>query len=223
MPRILAGLPDVELVGVVDVNGEQAQAIARTHGTRAFAVHWPLLNGVDAAVIAVPTTYHHAIARDFLSHGIPLLVEKPLTVTLAHAEELVALARQHQTMLQVGHIERFNPAFEELQRRPLQPKFVEVERTGPFTGRSTDIGVVHDLMIHDLDLLLTLVGRQVTTVDAIGAAVLGGHEDVVNARLTFANGCVANVTASRVSPGPSRRLHFGRRKDTPRSISPAGT
>lgn len=204
--RILAGLPEVELVGVVDVNAEQAQAIARQHGTQAYPAPGPLLNLVDAAVIAVPTTQHYAIARDFLSRGLSLLVEKPLAAALTQAEELATLARRHHAMLQVGHIERFNPAFEELQRHPMQPKFIQTERVGPFTGRSTDIGVVHDLMIHDIDLLLTLVGASVRTVEAIGVAVLGGHEDAVNARLTFANGCVANLTASRISPQPARRL-----------------
>jgi len=204
--RILAGLPDVELAGVVDVNGEQAQAVARQCGTTAYTAYWPLLNLVDAAVIAVPTIYHHAIASDFLCRGIPLLVEKPLAASLVEADALLALARRYGVLLQVGHIERFNPAFEELRRRPLQPKFIDGQRVGPFTGRSTDIGAVLDLMIHDLDLLLTLVQAPVLTVDAVGVSLLGGHEDVVQARLTFGNGCVANLTASRVSPRPTRRM-----------------
>jgi predicted dehydrogenase len=206
--RILAGLPDVELVGVADVNGDQAQAIARQYSTAAYTVHWPLLNLVDAAVIAVPSVDHFAVARDFLRRGIHLLVEKPLTTTLAQAQDLVALAREHGALLQVGHIERFNPAFEELQRRPLQPKFLECHRVGPFTGRSTDIGVVLDLMIHDLDLLLALVKSPVVAVEALGASLLGGHEDVVHARLTFANGSMANLTASRITPRPIRRLRI---------------
>src|SRR5262249_6784233 len=155
--------------------------------------------------IAVPTTHHFAIAAEFLRRGLPLLVEKPLAATLEQASLLVELARQHGTWLQVGHIERFNPAFEELQRRPLQPKYVDVIRQGPFTGRSTDIGAVLDLMIHDLDLLLTLVGGPVLSVEAIGVRIFGQHEDVANARLIFANGCVANVTASRASATPVRK------------------
>src|SRR5262245_26882888 len=198
--RILAGFPDVELVGVVDTNADQAQAIARQHGTRAFTAVWPLLPLVDAAVIAVPTCHHHATALPFLERSIPLLIEKPITTTLADAQELVALAQRNSTILQVGHIERFNPAFEALVQRPMQPKYIECERLGRFAGRSTDIGAVLDIMIHDIDLLLALVQAPVTAVHAIGAAVLGGHEDMVNARLTFANGCVANVTASRLSP-----------------------
>jgi predicted dehydrogenase len=167
-----------------------------------------LLNLVDAAVIAVPTIHHHQVARDFLEHEIPLLVEKPLTTTVPEAQALVALARERDTLLQVGHVERFNPAFEQLQRRPLRPMFVESHRVGPFTGRSTDIGVVLDLMIHDLDLLLALVKAPVQSVEALGAALLGGHEDVVHARLTFANGCMANLTASRITPRPVRRMRI---------------
>jgi predicted dehydrogenase len=204
--RILAGLPQVELVGVVDVNRAQAEAVARRCCTRAYGDYEPLLNEVDAAVIVVPTTHHHAIASEFLRRGTPLLVEKPLAINLQQAEDLVGLAKRHGTLLQVGHIERFNPAFEEFAQQPLQPRLVECERLGPFTGRSTDIGAVLDLMIHDLDLLLALVRAPVSTVEAAGIALFGGCEDVANARLTFANGCVANLTASRASPLALRRM-----------------
>jgi predicted dehydrogenase len=206
--RILAGFPDVELVGVADVNPDQAQAVARRCGTQAFSDFWPLLNRVDAAVIAVPTTFHHTIAVPFLERGIALLVEKPLAATSAQAADLVALARRYDALLQVGHIERFNPAFEELKRRPLQSKLIECERSGPFTGRSTDIGVVLDLMIHDLDLLLTLVRAPLRTVDAVGISIFGTNEDVATAHLAFADGCVANVTASRASATPRRQMRI---------------
>jgi predicted dehydrogenase len=205
--RILAGLPDVELVGVADVNADQAHAVARRLGTMAYHDYWPLLNLVDATCVVVPTTYHFAVASEFLRRGIPVLVEKPLALNLEQADALADLARQHGTTLQVGHIERFNPAFEELQNRPLQAKFVTCERVGPYSGRSTDIGVVLDLMIHDLDLLLALVRAPVRSVEAVGVSLFGGHEDVANARLHFANGCVANVTASRASSTPQRRMH----------------
>ncbi len=204
--RILAGLPDVQLVGVADVNLAQARAVAARCGTRAFGDYRPLIGGVDAAVIAVPTVHHHAVAGEFLHHGVPLLVEKPLAVNLPQAEELVGLARRHGALLQVGHIERFNPAFEELQRRPLRPRFVQAQRLSGFTGRSTDIGAVLDLMIHDLDLLLALVGAPVREVRATGLTLLGGREDVAEAHLTFANGCTAHLTASRVNPAPYRRM-----------------
>jgi predicted dehydrogenase len=205
--RILAGLDEVELVGVADVNREQAEAVARRVGARAFTECWPLLNLVDAACVVVPTSQHFAVAREFLRRRIPVLVEKPLAATLEEAEALVELSERHGAVLQVGHIERFNPAFEELQARPLQPKFITCERLGPFTGRSVDIGVVLDLMIHDLDLLLALVRAPVRRVEAVGVSVFGRHEDMANARLHFANGCVATVTASRANPAPHRCMH----------------
>ncbi len=204
--RILAQLPDVELVGVADVQAEQAQAVARRCGTRPFMDYHELLGQVDAAVVAVPTAHHPAVAAIFLRRGVSLLVEKPLAASLEEAEQLVALANQHGALLQVGHIERFNPAFEELCRHDFQPKFLEGERLGAFTGRSTDIGVVLDLMIHDLDLVHALVRAPLRSVEALGMAVFGGHEDVADARLTFANGCVAHLRASRASPAASRRM-----------------
>jgi predicted dehydrogenase len=204
--RILSSFPDVELVGVVDVNNRQAQAVAKRCRTQAFESHEDLIDQVDAVSIAAPTLYHHQIARAFLERGTPVLVEKPITTTLAQADELVEIANEQGTPFQVGHIERFNPAFEELVSRPMNPKLIEAERHGPFTGRSTDIGAVLDLMIHDLDLILSLVRSPVAEVYALGAQVFGGHEDIVNARLTFENGCVASVTASRISPRPKRKL-----------------
>jgi predicted dehydrogenase len=204
--RILAGLPDVELVGVVDANPDQARAIAAKLDTTPYEHFEPLLTRVDAVSVVTPTIHHHAVASEFLKAGVPALVEKPICRTLAEAEELIALAKKSGVPLQVGHIERFNPAFEELAKRPIRPKFVEAERHGPFTGRSIDIGAVLDLMIHDLDLLLSLVGGPVARVSAVGAAVFGGHEDMVNARLEFENGCVAHVTASRITRHPKRRL-----------------
>ncbi len=206
--RILSGLENVELLGVVDANLEQARAVALRCGTAAFSECGPLLDRIDAAVVAVPTFAHHAVAAPLLSRGIALLVEKPLAAKLREAEQLVELAHRHSAVLQVGHIERFNPAFEELERRPLQPKFIECERFGAFTGRSMDIGVVLDLMIHDLDLLLALVRSPVTSVEALGIAVLGQHEDAAHARLHFANGCVANLAASRINPSPARRMRL---------------
>lgn len=203
--RILSGFADVDLVGVADSNGEQALAVARRCGCRSFEDYHTLLPLVDAAVVAVPTIYHHAVAADLLRHGIAVLVEKPLAASLLEAEALVDLAARQRVTLQVGHIERFNPAVEELQRHRLQPKFIECERLGPFTGRSTDIGAILDLMIHDLDLLLAVVRGPVRSVEALGVALFGGHEDVANARLTFAGGCVAHVTASRASAVPCRQ------------------
>ena len=206
--RILAGLPDADLVGVVDANPDQARAVAARLGTTAHDHFEPLLDKVDAVSVVTPTIFHHQVASAFLAAGVPVLVEKPVCRTVAEANELIELTEKANVALQVGHIERFNPAFEELARRPIVPKFVEAERHGPFTGRSVDIGAVLDLMIHDLDLLHALVGGPVRTVSAVGAAIFGGHEDMVNARLEFANGCVAHVTASRISPRPKRRLRI---------------
>jgi predicted dehydrogenase len=204
--RILAGMSDVELAGVADVNATQAEAVALRCGTRAFSDYRALLPLADAAVVVVPTVHHHAVAGDFLRRGIPVLVEKPLAAEPAQAAQLVDLAACNSVVLQVGHIERFNPAFEQLRHRPLRPKFVTAERLGSFTGRSTDIGAVLDLMIHDLDLLLALVQSPARQVEALGLSLLGGHEDVAHARLVFENGCVANLSASRVSAAPVRRM-----------------
>jgi predicted dehydrogenase len=204
--RILSQLPDVDLVGVVDPRSVQAATVAQRCGTRAYADHHDVLNLVDAVVVAAPTAKHHAVAGSFLCRGIPVLVEKPLAAELLQAEELAIVAEERGVVFQVGHIERFNPAFEELQRRSFQPKFITCERVGGFTGRSTDVGAVLDLMIHDIDLILALVHSPVRSVEALGVAVLGGHEDVAHARITFADGCIAQFSASRVHPAPSRRM-----------------
>jgi len=206
--RILASFPDVEMVGVVDADIKVAKHIAGIHNTQGYDRFEPLVGLVDAVSIVTPTSFHHHVATAFLARGVSALVEKPVCKTVDEAEELIELARQSGAALQVGHIERFNPAFEELMDRCITPKFIEAERHGPFTGRSTDIGAVLDLMIHDLDLILTMVPGAVREVHAVGAAVLGGHEDMVNARLVFESGCVAHVTASRISARPKRRLRI---------------
>jgi predicted dehydrogenase len=206
--RILAGLADVELVGVVDVSAEQARLVAERCGTSSCTDFTKLLDQVDAVTVVVPTIHHHAVARRFLERGIPVLVEKPIAATVAEADDLIKLARDNDVPLQVGHIERFNPAFEELVSRPLQAKFVESERHGPFTGRSTDIGVVLDLMIHDLDIVLSFANSPVKEVRAVGLPILSGKVDIGNVRLEFESGCVANFTASRVSTERVRKLRF---------------
>jgi predicted dehydrogenase len=204
--RILSTMPQVELVGVVDIHFEQARAVADRCGTRAYDRLEPLWGQLDAAVVAVPTSRHYEVAEELLRRGVHLLVEKPLAGNLDQADALVNLAHRTQRILQVGHVERFNPAFEELCRRPLRPKFIECQRLGPFSGRSTDIGVVLDLMIHDLDLVCALVPVPLRTVSAVGVSVFGGHEDVANARLEFEDGSVATLTASRASTRPFRKM-----------------
>lgn len=206
--RILAGMPDVHLVGIADANSEQAAKVAAAIGTAAYDHHERLIDEVDAVSVVTPTVFHFSVAAAFLRAGVPVMVEKPICRTVAEADELIRLAAKVNVPFQVGHIERFNPAFEELIRRPIVPKFIEAERHGPYTGRSTDIGCVLDLMIHDLDLLNALVGGPVREVSAVGSAVFGGHEDMVNARIVYENGCVAHVTASRISPRPKRRLRI---------------
>ncbi len=204
--RILSTHPDVELVGVVDPRPEQAENVALRCQSHAFTDYRSLLDTVDAAVLAVPTIHHHAVACDFLRRGVSLLIEKPIATTVAEADELLYLARKNGALLQVGHIERFNPVFEQLIQHPMRPKMVNGQRLAGFSGRSLDIGVVLDLMIHDIDMLLTLVPAPVRQVDAVGVSVLGGQEDLAQARLTFANGCVANLTASRLHTEPVRRM-----------------
>jgi predicted dehydrogenase len=208
--RILSGLPGVDLVGVVDPHGPQAQAVAQRLGTQAYEDYRPLLGHIQAAVVAAPTAHHHAIACELLRQGVPLLVEKPLAITREQGAEMVTLARRHQVLLQVGHIERFNPAYEELLRQGLHPRYIRCERHGSFTGRSGDVGAVLDLMIHDIDLVLNLVDEPVQRVEAMGTALLGGHEDLAQARLTFTNGCVADLAVCRVSPEVMRTMRvFG--------------
>lgn len=203
--RLLSQMSDVELVGIVDPAPAARESAAAECHARPYADHRELLSQVDAAVIATPTRHHHAVALDFLRAGTPLLIEKPLADNLAQADDLVETARRSGALLQVGHIERFNPAFVAARTRVGQPRYVEAVRASGFTGRSTDIGVVLDLMIHDIDLLLALVDSPLESVSALGLAVLGRREDVAHARLEFSGGCVANLSASRVSTGSAPR------------------
>ena len=204
--RILSSMPGVQLVAVIDPNLAQAEGVATRCNTRALADYRAILGSIEGAVIAAPTCHHHAVARDFLRGGVGLLVEKPLASNPEQARELVEIAKANRATLQVGHIERFNPAFEELQSRDLAPRYIVCERYSGFSGRSTDVGVVLDLMIHDIDLVLALVRSPVAGVEAMGVSVLGGNEDMVQARVRFENGCVADLTASRVHPEPLRRM-----------------
>jgi predicted dehydrogenase len=205
--RILSKLEGATLAGVVDPIEASRQEAAVNYRTTAFAKHHELIGKVDAAIIATPTRFHCQIARELLASGIHLLVEKPLAASTSQATELVELARRNGAVLQVGHVERFNPAFAAAQPYLREPKYIEAVRRSGFSFRSTDIGVVLDLMIHDLDLILSLVQSPLRRVDALGIALFGRHEDVVNARLTFENGCVAVLSASRASHTAARTLH----------------
>lgn len=204
--RIYSQMPEVKLVAVIDANLERARSYAEPLGAR-WADRWsPELGDIAAASIAVPTTHHLATARPLIERGIGVLIEKPLAGTVAEAEQIAALARRHDTIVQVGHTERFNPAVQAVRRLGLRPKFVETQRISPFTFRSADVGVVFDMMIHDIDITLDLVRERVARVDAVGVNVLGPHEDVANARVVFDRGAVANLTASRLALKTERKL-----------------
>jgi predicted dehydrogenase len=206
--RILSTLPGAALVGVVDVKPDRAATIAASFQTTPFTDYHDLLGRVDAVSIAVPTESHLEVAAPFLERGVPVLIEKPLARSLREADELIALAEARGTVLAVGHTERFNPAVAAAARYLQQPRFVEVHRLGTFPERSLDIDVVFDLMIHDLDIVLALVGGPVASIEAVGVPVLTGRVDIANARLRFENGCIANITASRISRDRVRKIRF---------------
>ncbi len=199
-----AGL--VRFVGVFDVSQEAAQRVAERHRVQAFASIEELAVASDALSVVTPTSTHFTLAKTLLAQGKHLLVEKPMTDSAAQAAELVQLAQQKACILQVGHVERFNPVFKYLESAAARPRFIETHRLSPYPARSTDIGVVLDLMIHDLDVVLAFVKSPLTQVDAVGIPVLSATEDIANARLRFADGCVANLTASRVSPERMRKI-----------------
>jgi predicted dehydrogenase len=195
-----------QLVGVVDADPERARALTDKLGGAPMSDYRELFGKVDAAVIAVPTDRHHAIARECLEHGLHLLIEKPIATTLAQADELIALAEKKRLVLQTGHVERYNKAFRALAERMDRPVFVEAERLAAFKQRGAEVDVVLDLMIHDLDLACALARAEPVNVSATGFRVLTRDIDIANARIEFANGCVANLAASRVSQAAVRKL-----------------
>jgi predicted dehydrogenase len=204
--RILADMPGVELTAIADTNPVVGAEIAAKCRTTWVADYRELFDRLDAVVVAVPTQAHHAVASEFLRHGIDVLVEKPIAKTLEQADQLVELAATRGVLLQVGHIERFNPALTAVRPHLREPRYIRAERYSPYSFRSTDIGVVHDMMIHDLDLVLSLVPAAIERVEAFGVSILGEHEDCVQARLTFVDGCVADFSANRVSPVTRRNM-----------------
>ncbi len=206
--RILASLPGVTLAGVIDTNQERAGQIAAERGTTAYADLSEVPGKIDVAVVAVPTESHAAIAMRLVEAGIHTLVEKPVTQTVAEADTLIAAAKARGVVFAVGHSERFNPAVAAARPHIKDPRFIEVHRLGQFPDRSLDIDVVLDLMIHDIDLILSLVPSEVEGVEAVGVPVLTPRIDIANARLRFANGCIANLTASRISREPVRKIRF---------------
>lgn len=206
--RIYRALPEAELVGVLDTDRARARQMAAEYSTRVFDSLEELAGEVQAASVAVPTSEHTRVGTALLRAGVDVLMEKPMATSLAEADELIATAAAHERILQVGHTERFNPAVVAAQRILTTPLFFEVHRLGVFSGRSLDVDVIYDIMIHDLDIILAFVGAMPEQVHAVGIPIMSPKVDIANVRLEFSNGCVANLTASRVSTEKVRKLRF---------------
>ena len=206
--RLYAELPGIELVGVVDILKPRVEEIAGLYKTAAFTDYHDIIGKVDAVSLAVPTVDHAKIGVDLLEHGIDVLVEKPIATTIEEGQTLVDAAAKHKRVLQVGHVERFNPIVAAARETATRPQFFEIHRLAAFSPRSLDIDVVLDLMIHDIDIVLSLVPAKIREVRAVGIPVLSRRADIANARVEFEDGCVANFTASRVSFEKTRKLRF---------------
>ncbi len=204
--RIYSELPNAEFVAIRDTDPVQSGENARKFGVQPTNALDEFAGLVDAASVATPTSSHFSIAQDLLARGKHLLIEKPITENTAEARELAQLAAARGLVLQVGHVERFNPVLSALEQRLTHPRFIEAHRLSPYPNRSTDIGVVLDLMIHDLEIILHLVRSPIVNIDAVGVPVLSRGEDIANARLRFASGCIANITSSRISPERMRKI-----------------
>ena len=206
--RILSEMKEVSLVGVADINDKRASEVAVQYGIKSFLDIREVFDQVDAVVVAVPTSAHVEVALPFLENGVDVLVEKPIAASRLEAEQLLSASKDLDVLLGVGHTERFNPAIAVASPLIIKPRFVEVHRLGVFQERSLDINVIYDLMIHDLDVLLALVSSEVVSVEAVGVAVLSKNTDIANARIRFNSGCIANVTASRISRDRVRKIRF---------------
>lgn len=206
--RILSYLEEAELKGVVDIDFRKAVEIGNRHGVQYYNNYENMLDEIDAAIVATPTSEHFPISMRLLQEGKSVLVEKPITETVKQGEELVAMAKKNGLILQTGHLERFNPAVEAIESMIKEPKFIEVQRLGSFSARSLDIDVVLDLMIHDLDIIMALIRDEVKTIKSSGIHVLSEKIDIANARLEFKSGCIATLTASRVHQGKVRKLRI---------------
>lgn len=206
--RVYARSKECELAGVYDIDREKAGGVAETYGIKAFATQDELLDECDAVSVATPTTVHHSIAMEALGRGLHVLVEKPIASTIEEAEALVELAETKKLKLQVGHIERFNPAFRAAVDYIRQPLFIETHRLSRFGGRGIEVDVILDLMIHDIDLILALAGQEPSEIRCAGAPVLTSTSDIANVRLEFPSGCTANITASRISTNPMRKMRI---------------
>ncbi len=199
-------MPGVELIGVVDIDRRRANRVAQQYRTKAYTNYPEIFDKVDAVSIVVPTQFHYQVARDFLRQGVDVLLEKPITNTLRQAEELIKIARERNLIFQVGHLERFNTAVTAMRQLLTQPLFIESQRLSPFPQRGIDVDVVLDLMIHDIDIILSIVNSRIKRVEAVGVPILTDKVDIADAWIRFENGCVANINASRVSQNSNRKL-----------------
>ena len=206
--RIYSELKNAELVGVVDVDFERAKEIAKKFKTQALKSHEDLFGKVDAVSIVAPTVHHHALAKAFFEAGSDVLLEKPITVTVEEADELINISDAKGRIFQVGHLERFNSAVVKMVEMTTTPKFIECNRLSPFPDRSTDVDVVLDLMIHDIDIIMSLVKSPVKTISGVGIPVISKNVDIANARIEFESGCVANITSSRISIKKERKIRL---------------
>ena len=204
--KVYDQLPESELVAVVDIDAAKAQRLAEQYGCPAYSDCGDILDKVDAATIATPTVTHLKLAKIFIKNKIPVLIEKPLAASVREGRKIVALAKRNNTVVAVGHSERCNPVVQAIKRLHIEPKFIEANRISPYPFRSTDVGVVLDVMIHDIDIILSLAASKIKKVDAVGVSVIEEKEDICNARIVFENGCIANVTASRLALKTDRRV-----------------
>lgn len=204
--KVYSQLDNCELVGVYDTVSESAKKLAEEYGCEAFACIDDMIGKVDAVTISAPTIYHYELAKQFIENGIAVMIEKPLAASVEEGRKIVDLAKKHNVVVAVGHSERCNPVSQAMKRLDIEAKFIEANRISPYSFRSTDIGVVLDVMIHDIDIVLSLAGSKIKKVDAVGVNVIGEHEDICNARIFFENGCVANITASRLAMKTERKV-----------------
>ena len=204
--KVYSQLNESELVAVVDVQKDKADTLAGQYGCQSFTDIEALIDKVDAVTISAPTANHLELAKGFIENNIAVMIEKPLAANVVQAREIVELAKKHNTIVAVGHSERCNPVVQAMKRLDIEPRFIEANRISPYTFRSTDIGVVMDVMIHDIDIILSLAASGIKKVDAVGVNVIGDHEDICNARIVFENNCVANITASRVALKTERKV-----------------
>jgi len=206
--KVYSKLKNVKLVGVCDCNLERAIEVGKRFRTASYSDYEGLFGKVDAASIVVPTSLHYNVAKEFLNQGIHVLIEKPITKTLSEADELIEIAKEKNLILQVGHIERFNSAVMAIEPYLKTPRFIECQRLGPFHKRVKDVGVVLDLMIHDIDIVLGLMKKDVVSIEAVGLSTISNYEDVANVRLTFEDGIIADITASRVTKDVVRKMRI---------------